>query len=190
MRNSKRALAGVAAGALALGALSIAGATSASAKPNVKPKATATATASAVRATGVAPSALNIPPAKVAWRGTSLMSSGGFVDLTTAPTGGATMTYYKANGTLDDTVTLNQNGDALTGAYLIGDDTGITFNVDTAGLYAGIIANGTDTVSFSFTTAGAPTSLTLTPATQTVLVGGVGTVTVTLKLGDREESDG
>lgn len=47
MRLGKRTLAGVAAGALALGALSIAGATSASAKPSIKPKVTTnTATAS------------------------------------------------------------------------------------------------------------------------------------------------
>ena len=181
MRTSKSILAGVAAGALALGALSIAGATSASAKPSINPKATATATVSAVRATGTT-SPLNIPPAKGTWSGTSLMSSGGFVDLTTAPTGGAIMTLWQSNGTtLDDTVTLSQNGTGLAGAYLIGDDTGYYFNVDTAGVYAGIIANGVDTVSFSFTTAGAPVSLSLTPATQTVLVGGVGTVTVALK---------
>jgi hypothetical protein len=36
-------------------------------------------------------------------------------------------------------------------------------------------------VTFSFTTTGAPTSLTLTPATQTVLVGATATLTATLK---------
>ncbi|MDP4714486.1 MAG: hypothetical protein NWS04_01400, partial [Candidatus Nanopelagicales bacterium] len=52
--------------------------------------------------------------------------------------------------------------------------------VDTAGTYAGIIYNGTDTVSFSFATAGAPSSMTLTPATQTVLVGAVADLEVNL----------
>ena len=182
MRSSKSILAGVAAGALALGALSFAGATSASAAPSIKPKATATATASAVRATGTGASALNIPPAKLSWAGTSLMGSGGFVDLTTAPTGAALMTLWDSAGTaVDDTVSLNTGGTAWPGAYAIGDDTGVYFTVDTAGLYAGILANGSDTVSFSFTTAGAPVSMTLTPATQTVLVGGVGAVAVSLR---------
>jgi hypothetical protein len=180
MRSSKSILAGVAAGALALGALTIASAPAASAQPSIKPKATASATASAVRATGTGSSALNIASAKLTWRGTSLLSSGGFIDLTTAPTGGAIMTVNNSSGAFDDTVTLAQNGTPAA-AYLIGDDTGVYFNVDTAGTYAGFLANGSDTVNFSFTTAGAPTSMTLTPATQTVLVGGVGTVKVTLK---------
>ena len=182
MRPSKSILAGVAAGALALGALTIASAPAASAKPNVKPKATATAVVSAVRPTGTT-SPLSLPAAKMAWRGTGTLSSG-VITLTTAPTGGAIMTTYTdaAGTTVDDTVTLLQNGESFGPAVVFSaDDTGVRFKVDTAGLYAGIIANGTDTVSFSFTTAGAPTSMTLTPATQNVLVGGVGTVVVALR---------
>ena len=181
MRSSKSILAGVAAGALALGALTIASAPAASAKPSIKPKAVATAAVSAVRATGTS-SPLNIPPAAMGWRGTSIMANS-TVDLTTAPTGSATMTVWQSNGTtVDDTVTLAQNGTHTTNApYVLGDDTGIYFNVDTAGSYAGVIFNGTDTVSFSFATAGAPTSIALTPATQTVLVGGQGALAVTLK---------
>ena len=181
MRTSKSILAGVAAGALALGALTVATATSASAAPSIKPKATATATASAVRATGTGASALNIPPAKLGWKGTGNLGSA-TIDLTTAPTGGAVMSVWASNGTtLDDTVTLSTNGTSVSNAYAIGDDTGIYFNVDTAGLYAGVLFNGSDTVSFSFTTAGAPTALALTPSTQTVLVGGVATVNVSLR---------
>ena len=177
MRTGKRALAGVAAGALALGMLTIASAPAASAKPSIKPKATATATVSAVRATG---GTLSIPAAKMGWRGTGLLATG-VVDLTTAPTGGATMTVFEPDGvTVDDTVTLTQNGTPISGAHVSGDDTEIRFKVDVAGLYAGILANGTDTVSFSFTTAGSPASIALTPTTQTVLVGGVATVNVSL----------
>jgi hypothetical protein len=185
MRFGKRTLAGVAAGALALGALTIASAPAASAKPSIKPKAgTIAATASAVRATGVGAAALNIPSAKLTWSAASAVNvSGGspYVDLTTAPTGSATMTVRTSANAVDDTVQLNKNGAGIDNTYRIGDDSGVYFNVDTAGLYAGFIANGSDTVTFSFTTAGAPTSLSLTPATQTVLVGGVGTVTVALK---------
>jgi hypothetical protein len=48
MRSGKRALAGVAAGALALGMLSIAGATSSSAAPSAKPKVTPTTAAASI----------------------------------------------------------------------------------------------------------------------------------------------
>jgi hypothetical protein len=41
-----------------------------------------------------------------------------------------------------------------------------------------VIYNGTDTSTFSFTTTGAPASMTLTPASSTVAVGGVQPVTV------------
>ena len=179
MRSSKSILAGVAAGALALGALTIASAPAASAKPSIKPKATASATVSAVRATGVGASALSIPAAKMAWKGTGTFTNA-TIDLTTAPTGSALLTTRNSSGVADDSVSLNVNG-TLTDTYLIGDDTGTYFTVDTAGLYAGTIANGTDTVSFSFTTAGAPVSMVLTPSTQTVLVGAVATVNVSLR---------
>ena len=163
MRSSKSILAGVAAGALALGALTIASAPAASAKPSIKPKATATATPSAVRATGTGAGALAIAPAKLAWKGTGALASS-TIDLTTAPTGSAIMTIWDSagTGTPDDTVTLSTGGTSVSTAYAIGDDTGIYFNVDTAGLYAGVLFNGSDTVSFSFTTAGAPTSLSST----------------------------
>ena len=182
MRSSKSILAGVAAGALALGALTIASAPAASAKPSIKPKATATAAVSAVRATGTT-SPLSLPAAKMAWRGTGNLT-GGTITLTTAPTGGAIMTTYTdaAGTTVDDTVTLLQNGESFGPAVVFSaDDTGVRFKVDTAGLYAGYIANGSDTVSFSFNTAGTPVAMTLTPATQNVLVGGVGTVVVALR---------
>lgn len=173
MRTGKRALAGVAAGALAAGLIPfalVATATSANA-------ATATATVSPVRPTGTGGSALNIPAATASWTGTGNLA-GATVDLVTAPTAGAVMTF--AGTGADDTVTLNQDGTLAGNAVTTADDTSITLNVDTAGTYSGTIADGTDTVSFSFTTRGTPASMTLTPASQTVLVGAPATLTVTL----------
>ncbi len=167
MRNGKRMLAGVAAGALVVGLVPLAvvvTATSANA-------ATATATVSPVRATGTS-SPLNIPAAVAGWTGTGAMASS-TLDITTAPTATARMTVGSNYATLVDDTTVSPTATA--------DDTFIAFNVDTAGLYAGRIANGTDTVSFSFTTAGAPTSMTITPASQTVLVGSVADFTISLK---------
>jgi hypothetical protein len=95
------------------------------------------------------------------------------LDITTAPTATARMTVGSNFATLVDDTTVSPTATA--------DDTFIEFNVDTAGLYAGRIANGTDTVSFSFTTAGAPTSMAITPASQTVLVGSVADFTISLR---------
>jgi hypothetical protein len=181
MRTGKRALAGVAAGALALGMLSIAGASTATAAKSIKPKATKTATVSAVRATGVT-SPLSIPEAKMSWTGAGSFTNASGLNvlrLTTAPTATAILTVDDSTGTGDDTATLGQTATAIN--FTSGDDSSVRFNVDTAGTYVGSIANGTDTVSFSFATAGAPTSMTLTPATQTVLVGATADVTITLK---------
>ena len=179
MRTSKSMLAGVAAGALALGFLSVAGAASASAAPKAKPKATATATVSAVRST--VGGTLTIPEAKAGWTGAGAFvgnSNANIVDLVVAPSSAATML-------IDDTASGNVSATLASNAVGVGvgsgDDSSIRFNVNEAGTYSGIIANGSDTVAFSFTTAGAPTSMTLTPATQTVAVGAVATVRVTLK---------
>ena len=182
IRTGKRTLAGVAAGALGLALIPFVATTSASAAP-VSASALATATAAAVRPTGVT-SPLSIPRSKASWTGAASFADSNLntVDLTIAPTASAIMTLddtdASASGAVTATLAVNATGvDVTTGT----DDSQIKFNVDTAGTYAGSIYNGTDTVGFSFTTAGAPTSMTLTPATQTVLVGAVGTVTVTLK---------
>jgi hypothetical protein len=183
MRSGKRVLAGVAAGALALGALTIASAPAVSAKPSIKPKAgTTAATVNAVRATGLGTaSAILTPSATLEFSGGgSFVPVNTTIDLTAAPTATAKF-YYGA----DDTVTLNADdtipaSGALTPGNSV-DDTVLDFRVDTAGAYAGQIYNGTDTVTFSFTTAGTPTAMTLTPATQTVLVGGTADFTLTLR---------
>jgi hypothetical protein len=191
MRTGKRALAGVAAGALALGALTIASAPAASAGKTIKPKGAVTATVNAVRATTQGTSTLTLPYASMGWGGSSYAGSLGstaIVDLTTAPTASAALTWYRSSGG-DDSVTLNNDSKAAGAtsfttpsgyAGLIADDSALFFKVDTAGSYAGVIYNGTDTVSFSFATAGIPTSLTVTPATQTVLVGAQADLAVTL----------
>ena len=167
MRSSKSILAGVAAGALVVGMVPlavIATATSANA-------ATATATVSPVRATGPT-SPLNIPAAVAGWTGTGAMASS-TLDITTAPTATAKLTVGANYATLGDDTTVSPTATA--------DDTYIQFNVDTAGAYAGRIFNGSDTVTFSFTTAGAPASMAITPASQTVLVGSVAEFVVSLK---------
>ncbi len=107
----------------------------------------------------------------MSWSGTSSLATG-TLQLLTAPSASA---IFDAG---DDTATLAQTG---TVAVATSDDSAIDFNVDVAGTYTGRIYNGTDTVSFSFATAGAPTSITLTPATQTVLIGQAGALTLTLK---------
>jgi hypothetical protein len=88
MRFGKRTLAGVAAGALALGALTIASAPAASAKPSIKPKATAAGVASPVRPGTYG----TIPNAQVAFNAATLTTLTSddtlFGFLTTAPTGG------------------------------------------------------------------------------------------------------
>ena len=183
MRFGKRTLAGVAAGALALGALTIASAPAASAGKTIKPKAgTAAATVYAVRSSGTSTSAINLPAATMTWPSgygsLANNTAGNTVDLTTAPTAGAKL-YYGA----DDTVTLNTD-DTLSGVdsgpFTTADDSIWEFRVDTAGTYVGRIYNGTDTVTFTFATAGAPTSMSLAPATQTVLVGAQADLELTL----------
>lgn len=179
MRTSKSMLAGVAAGALALGFLSVAGAASASAAPKTKPKATATATGSAVRST--VGGTLTIPEAKAGWTGAGSFTDSNLntVALTVAPSSFSQMSLDDTDASADVVATLAA---PATGVKVnTGDDSNIRFNVNEAGTYTGSIYNGSDTVSFTFTTAGAPTSMTLTPSTQTVAVGAVATVRVTLK---------
>ena len=190
MRFGKRTLAGVAAGALALGALTIASAPAASAGKTIKPKTSVAATVNAVRATTQGTSTLTLPKASMEWAaGETLRKGNATVDLTTAPTASAKMSWGAGTGA-DDSIALNDNPVSIVNStpdpfatpsgYVQLDDSAFYFNVDQAGLYAGLIYNGTDTVTFNFTTAGIPTSIALRPATQTVLVGAVADLTVTL----------
>ncbi len=195
MRFGKRTLAGVAAGALALGALTIASAPAASAKPSIKLKATATATVAAVRPTGVSPSTIALPRAVMAWSSkaagmvNTLGNAATRIDVTTAPTATAKLAFSNPavtnntnNASDDSSIALDDAPVALSIRPFgtVADDSIFQFNVDTAGLYAGQIYNGADTITFSFSTAGAPASMTLAPATQTVLVGAQADLAVNL----------
>jgi len=165
MRSGKRALAGVAAGALALGALSFVGASGAQATTG-----TATTTPMRVTFTGttqdvVEPATLSVP--------TAFAAANFYFDLQVAPAGGI-MTVGDATG--DDTQVALVGDDTIVNII---DDT-VSISAQTAGTYAGRIFNGTDTATFSVTSTGAPASLTLTPATATVAEGGAAIFTVKL----------
>jgi len=173
-------LAGVAAGALALGFLSVAGASSASAAPKAKPKAAITNSVSAVRAGTLG----TIPAAKLAFAKTSAKPTQ--LVIITAPSSAARMYLNNTAGgyptVSDDSATLNaSDGTLATVGTVSGDDSTYGIAVDTAGSYTAALGNGTDTATFTFTTTGAPSSMTLTPASQTVLVGAVASLAVTIK---------
>ena len=180
MRLGKRTLAGVAAGALAMGFLSVAGAASVSAAPKAKPKAAITSTVSAIRpgTVGTIPSAkLTIPKASA--KPTTLV-------VVTAPTNAATITlddtFSALPATPYDQATLLSRDDALnTVGQVVGDDSTYGISVDVAGFYTASLGNGTDTATFSFTTAGVPASLSWAPTTQSVTVGSTATMVLSLK---------
>ena len=162
MRSSKSILAGVAAGALVAGVVPLAlFASPANA-------ATSTASVSPVRFTA----GVTVPNARATFA--LPMAGTTTVALAVAPTGGTLVVSD------DTTVALGTPGTNVTVVNNT-DDSYVALKATAAGTYTGSIYNGTDTVSFSFATAGAPTSMTLTPATQTVLVGQAGALTLTLK---------
>jgi len=179
MRLGKRTLAGAAAGALALGVLTIATAPAASAGKSIKPKAAITNTVTAVRAGTVG----TIPFARLTFAKSSAKPT--TLQLVTSPSGATIFLNNTAGNTpasSDDSATLTAADSTLTAVGTVsGDDSTYGIAVTTAGSYTARLGNGTDTATFSFTTAGAPASMTLTPATTEVLVGGTATLTVTLK---------
>jgi hypothetical protein len=131
--------------------------------------ATGTASVSPVRfTTGVA-----VPNARASF------------DLTMGGTTNVALTVAPAGGTLvvsdDTTVTLAAAGTNVTVVNGGSDDSYIELSATAAGRYAGSIYDGTDTATFDFTTVGSPVSMTLTPASQTVLQDQAATLTVTLK---------
>jgi len=173
MRSSKSILAGVAAGALGLALVPVLGVTSANA-------ASVTGTASPVRAGAVG----TIPAASLAFA--KSISAPTTLSVVSAPSAAATVRINNGSATPatgDDSATLLSPLSSLGSIFgtVVGDDTVIGLSADTAGAYTARLANGTDTVTFSFTTTGVPTSLALTPATQTVLVGATATLTATLR---------
>jgi len=176
MRSGKRALAGVAAGALGLALVPLVGISSATA-------ATTAGSVSPVRPG----TAGTIPAATIAFTGSSVASLSDddtlVAYLTTAP-GAGTMWFDDSAAVIastDDSISLARNnrtvlasgGAGGTGFFGVNsdDDSTIAIAIDTAGSYIGGVGNGEDTVTFSITTVGAPASMTLTPASQTVTVG-------------------
>jgi hypothetical protein len=165
MRTSKSILAGVAAGALGLGMMTFVGATTAQA-------ASVTGSVSAIRAGAVG----TIPSAKLSVaKSISVPTS---LTVVTAPSSSARVYLNNTAGstpaTSDDSATLLAADSSLSVATFSnasGDDSTLGVAVDTAGSYTLRLANGTDTATVSFTTAGAPASISLAPTTQTVLVG-------------------
>ena len=183
MRMGKRTLAGAAAGALGLALIPFVATTSAQAAgtsaANVSPVryvSTTTTTREAVPGAYVSWSnALrpigNSGTAQVRFLGTNV--SGGKLYVQTA---------------LDaDDSELSVLGSAVLNAGQLGagavgtDDSFIRIMAGGAGTYTGDIGNGTDTVTFSFTTTGAVASMELTPSTSSVPVGGTAALTLTLK---------
>ena len=174
MRSSKSILAGVAAGALAVGFLSVAGATSAGAAGAKSPKAAAS-TVSAVRAGAVG----QIPTARMSLPAAMPLPT--TLQVAGAPSNTATVYLKTAGGSYpvstDDSATLLRS-DAISG---LADDSIVGIAVDTAGTYTVRLGNGSDTTSATFVTTGTPASIAWTPTAQTVLVGSTATMTLELK---------
>jgi hypothetical protein len=166
--------------------LSIAGASSASAGKSIKPKGSATAigAVSPIRAGAIG----SIPYAQLSVPKTQAPAT--TLVVVTSPQN-ARVLLKATPGMLpltgDDSATLTTPDAALQGSVGLGtynataDDSVYGVAVDVAGSYTAQLGNGTDTTTFSFTTAGAPASLALTPATQTVLVGQTADLAVEIK---------
>jgi hypothetical protein len=166
MRTSKRLLAGVAAGALGLALVPFV-ATGASAAGTIAGSVTP------VRSADFG----TVPPATLSWTSNSIGAS--TLSLTTAPTAAAKL---HADDSTDLFAQLNAPATIPSSAIgTSGTDETLELSATVAGLYVGSLADGTDTVTFSFTTTGAPASISLTPATQSVLVGAPATMTLTIR---------
>ena len=200
MRFGKRSLAGVAAGALALGMISFAGVSSATAAPSVKPKSTATTAAvDGVRVTYTGTTTItreNVPFSPIYWTTAAALSGNETVDVsvTVQPVGGAV--WISNNTDLDAGTTATNTNAAVFGtpktnfnpgfaATPIGGTAVMGINAAFQGTYSGTITVyeagvPINTVSYSFTTAGVPKSLAITPATQSTAVSGGAPLAVSL----------
>jgi hypothetical protein len=166
--------------------LSIAGASSASAGKSIKPKGSATAigAVSPIRAgaIGSIPFAqLSVPKTQAPATTLVVVTSPQNARVLLAATPGVLTTLA------DDSATLTAPDTSLLPGVDVGtynataDDSVYGVAVDVAGSYTAQLGNGTDTTTFSFTTAGAPASLAITPATQTVLIGQTANLVVEVK---------
>ena len=180
MRTSKSILAGVAAGALGLALVPFVGVSSAQAAGTVE------GTVTPVRYTASSGFDANVPPAAIVFPKTANALAGTpsiYFDGTTAA-GGQMQVYTGLPNTAAAGTTLSVTDDTLLVGTAIdnvlGDDSAVYVKVNAAGRYTGKIANGSDTVTFDFTTAGAPASISLSPSTQSVLVGKTAEISVAL----------
>jgi len=199
MRLGKRSLAGVAAGALALGMLTVAGTTSANAAPSVKPKATVAGTVSPVRWTdSVSPNTKDtVTYSTLSWTSSAALAGTDTVEVTfTNGPGSAELcisatdritsdSCTPASGTDFGVIALFDKADVDLGGVEVaaGGTAVIGISSTLPGNYAGVATSyaagvAKDTVNFSFSTVGAAGSFTMTPATQTVLVSQPATLAV------------
>lgn len=171
MRSSKSILAGLAAGALVAGVVPfaiVATATSANA-------ADITGTVGPVRAGTVG----TIPAGVLSFAKTQTKPT--TVSLVTAPSATARVTFspLSADDTAqpsatDDSVVLGTADSSLASTLFdatTGDDSVVGISASEAGTYTVRFGASGNFITASFTTAGAPASVTLTPATQSILVG-------------------
>ena len=189
MRSGKRVLAGVAAGALGAALVPFIGVTSAQA-------ADYSGTTTAVRQTstdGVSPDA--VPYAKVSWSGNAADDTAQ-ISLSTAPSGSAKVAISGSQGTSTYTsteyATLGSASTKAAGFTLIGtDDSAIYIAASQKGSYVGQIQTydagaASKTVSFSFTTTGAPASFTMAVNSPEVPLSTSNTAMFTLTVKDAD----
>jgi hypothetical protein len=183
MRTGKRVLAGVAVGALGMALIPFVATTSAqaagSSAANVSP-VRYVSTTTTTRET--------VPAAYISWsNATRPIGNSGTAQirfLGTNKSGG--QLYVQTSAGADDSTlsvlnTAVLNRDQI-GAGAVGtDDSFIRILAGGAGTYTGDIGNGSDTVTFTFTTTGAVASMELSPTTQAVPVGGTASLALTLK---------
>jgi len=159
---------------LAVGFLSVAGASSAGAAGQKAPKAAAS-TVTSVRAGTVG----QIPAAQMTLP--SAMALPSILQVAGAPSNTAKVYAVTAAGTYpsgsSDFATLLAD-DTFNG---LADDSIVGIAVDTAGTYTVRLGNGSDTTSATFTTTGTPASISWNPTSQTVLVGATATMQLALK---------
>jgi len=229
MRMGKRSLAGVAAGALALGMLTIASAPAANAGKSIKPKVTTNAATASVAPVRYSTTAsvqdpvlgANFVFSAVGTPGTddSTITSDDTVQVTLVSAPSATSrlwlaktvgtTFPSGAGASDDTLTLtspNQKSAVrvLAGSFSVAnktstDDTQLstTIAVNEGGTYTGNVkiyagnkaggaeaANLIQTTTFTFTTAGKPAAVVLSPTTASLTNSTASTQRVTVTVND------
>lgn len=211
MRNGKQLLAGLATGALTLGLLSVAGATTASAAPSAKPKAAVNATVSPVRVSLTGSAVDGVSYASLSWTSSNTLANDDTVVLNivdapspaariavaTTANVGADATINSGTGVFANALGTNTGyglgaaqmaAAGVVPAYTVasGGTAAIGLAANQSGNYSGTLTAyragvALDTVSWAFTTTGRPASMTLTPASQSTAVSGNAALAVTLR---------